>query len=450
MAPSHWLVESQLHNVQERRNEGSLKWAQNMPEFLNWRLSECRESAKDRILWIKGPLGIGKSTMAGYYIDLLKCMYPKAIVAYFFCRSHEAGLTTARDILRTLAYQCIHDNPASRSVLEALKSEGFEISNSLGMRYLFKKLLLETVKRTQKEIYIVLDGLDEADCTSYDETDSSEVPDLHVLLTCLARLPLTRLLFVSRPNANVAAVVPRTTIKAIATENAHDIDAYVENEVAKSEPLRKLFNAENIRPVRYFREKGNGIFLWVILVINWQLAKANSRVVFRRYLEGFSAASGSMHKLYATILSRFGSEEKPWLKEILAWLVVAEYPVSVEELEVWAEWRLQDEHVDLTHFVEVNCGSILQLMPGGEEVRLIHETFRTFLLSEHTCPGGFFVDETETHSYAALFCLQSVEKTAESPQGPNPDPCPLSLPHTNPAATPTILLPFCQTAVMNF
>ena len=27
---------------------------------------------------------MGKSTMAAYFIDLLKCQYPKAIVAYFF------------------------------------------------------------------------------------------------------------------------------------------------------------------------------------------------------------------------------------------------------------------------------------------------------------------------------------------------------------------------------
>ena len=53
--------------------------------------SDIDSDVARRVLWIRGTLGMGKSVMAGYYIDLLKCLYPKAIVAYFFCKSGQPG-----------------------------------------------------------------------------------------------------------------------------------------------------------------------------------------------------------------------------------------------------------------------------------------------------------------------------------------------------------------------
>ena len=124
-------MERQLHAVRDKRSENTLQWASDMPEFRAWRLAELHEAAKDRILWIRGPLGIGKSTMAGYFIDILKYLYPKSTVAYFFCHSHQAGLTKAHDIIRTLAYQCMENDRSVRSILEALKRKDFRITENL-------------------------------------------------------------------------------------------------------------------------------------------------------------------------------------------------------------------------------------------------------------------------------------------------------------------------------
>src|SRR5277367_6151460 len=87
LSPSNWLVEAQLHHFRQQRGEGTLEWARDMEDFEKWRFSD--PSSNDRILWIRGTLGIGKSTMAGYYIDLLKYRYPNSMVAYFFCRSSQ-------------------------------------------------------------------------------------------------------------------------------------------------------------------------------------------------------------------------------------------------------------------------------------------------------------------------------------------------------------------------
>lgn len=401
-------MERQLHAVRDKRSKNTLQWASDMPEFRAWRLAELHESAKDRILWIRGPLGIGKSTMAGYFIDLLKYLYPKSTVAYFFCRSHQAGLTKAHDIIRTLAYHCMENDRSARSVLEALKRKDFRITENLGVAFLFEKLLLEPLRGTQKEIYIILDGLDEADVTQ-DESDPSAMPDLHVLLKCLSKLPSTRLLFISRPIANVSSVVPNTTIKTVTkAENERDINAYVKKAVAESERLQTHFKNEHTNPITYFQEKADGIFLWVVLVIN-QLAKAKTKLIFQKYLKGFSDASGSMDRLYESILLRFDQDDQPWIKEIIRWLVVAERQLSVEELKNAVEWCLKDEHVDFQNFLEVDCGSILQILSAEDKsvnVQLIHETFRSFVLNPVICPQEFLINEAATHGHLALNCLQ--------------------------------------------
>jgi hypothetical protein len=92
----YWQTESQLSAFRRERSEGTLAWARDMSEFQLWRLSDLCDESQHRITWIKGPLGLGKSIIAAYFIDLLKCQYQNAVVAYFFCRKGQAGLTSAR------------------------------------------------------------------------------------------------------------------------------------------------------------------------------------------------------------------------------------------------------------------------------------------------------------------------------------------------------------------
>ena len=133
-------------------------------------------------------------------------------------------------------------------------------------------------------------------------------------------------------------------------ENADDITAYVEKCSTDSELLRLFFKNEFLNPVKYFEEKGDGIFLWVELVIR-QLAKAKSMSAFKKALEGFSDASGSMDKLYTGVLSRIQEDDWRWIREIIRWLVVAERQVSEQELKDAVEWCLQDGLADFHDFL---------------------------------------------------------------------------------------------------
>ena len=114
-----------------------------MPEFQAWQHSDI--DSKERVLWIRGPLGIGKTYMAGCFVDLLGKHRSTHIVLYFFCQTGRAGekarLAKARDILGTLAFQYYNQSDYSvRSNLEGLKFKESTIADT-PMRLLCEVLL---------------------------------------------------------------------------------------------------------------------------------------------------------------------------------------------------------------------------------------------------------------------------------------------------------------------
>lgn len=392
LSPSYWLVDAQLHSVRQQRGADTLQWARDMPEFRVWQRSDVRIDSKDRILWIKGTLGIGKSTMAGYFIDLLKCLYPKSIIAYFFCKSGQPGLTKAIDIIRSLAYQCIESNEEARSVLEALQLKDFQIDQNLSVSYLFEKLVREPLIQVTSDVYIVIDGLDEADWITQDMGERRSRSEIDVLLNCLAGLPKVRILFISRSTSDIASFISNSVTKPLRqTDNMDDIDKYVKQTIDASERLKTHFANEKIDPYYYFHSKANGIFLWVVVVLH-QLGHTKSRSMFCKYLNGFSDASGDMERLYTSVLSRVEGEDKMWTKEILKWVVVAQGGLSVAILKEAVELSLNDKLPDFQSFLEVECGALVHLVPRHQDiqdVQLIHETLRSFLMNRDCCSAEF-------------------------------------------------------------
>jgi tetratricopeptide (TPR) repeat protein len=165
--------------------------------------------------------------------------------------------------------------------------------------------------------------------------------------------------------------------------------------------------------------------------------------MFKKYLRGFSDASGDMESLYTSILSKFEEEESRWVKEIIKWLVVAKKSLTVQELKEAVELSLDDQLPEFSEFLEVECGSMVHLLEPSPEgnigsegepvafldqlaeednfskantvsteaagsftVQLVHETLRSYLTNPEHCPMGFQVDEELANSEALRVCLR--------------------------------------------
>src|SRR5437762_1461341 len=124
MSSSYSLIEAWLFEYRNKRREGTLKWADSSPQFNAWRSSLA--GSKESILWIHGPPGFGKSVLATYYIDAIRNRHRNSIVAYFFCRHGQAGLSNVRDVIRTLAFQLIVCCPDTLNNLRNRKDRLFD------------------------------------------------------------------------------------------------------------------------------------------------------------------------------------------------------------------------------------------------------------------------------------------------------------------------------------
>src|SRR5579862_4241467 len=355
LMPSHWQTEAQLLVLRRRYQDASLGWAHKMEEFQNWCASDNLSESRERVLWIVGAPGVGKSTLAAYLVEFTRSIDKDAILAYFFVRRDSSGLTKPSDILRTLSYQCSLMDPKVRGALDSLKTNGFRIEDNLGMHFLATKLLVEPLSETTKPIYIIMDGLEEAN-KALDSVDGRR-QGIEILIEQLCNLVSARLLFLCRPQSVLSKVKRRSTFRTIGfNENKDDIESYVRQQLTEHKSLQNRFAREGIEPVQFFLSNSNGIFLWVVLLLE-QLSKA-SKTVFQKYVRDVTQAPSDMTQLYINILEYLNGEQRRWVREMLYWIVAPRRQLTVKELQSAVEWCLEDELESFEEFLHLQCGSI--------------------------------------------------------------------------------------------
>jgi NACHT domain len=403
LSPSLWQVEAQLCALRNQRSQNTLTWVKSVQQLSDWRTCTAELSDKHRILWIQGRPGVGKSTLSAYLVDFIKCLYPTAIVAYFFGKSGRSGLTSAVDIIRTFAYQLSAGSTTFRSALQALKESGFWIDENTGIHLLFEKLLAEPAALTT-DLYFVLDGVDECDVSTRDKVGGGRQMDS--MLRALTALPNTKIIFTSRPGVDsLESMTLAATFSITVTHNKDDIQTYVTQVVNGSQRLQRQFQRHGINPVEYFLKHANGMFLWVALALQ-VLSQAESKSLFGDYLKNFSDTS--MDHLYSMILDRFDSVKSKWIKEILLWLIAPDQDWTDEEIKAAVEASLGDEHADFSVLLERDCGSILQIINddrGSRRVELIHETFRSFITDVERCAPDWLVSGPASHGRLLRGCI---------------------------------------------
>lgn len=417
LSPSNWLVEAQLHTLLNKPERSTLRWVSDMPEFAKWRTSARKSN--ERVLWIQGGPGVGKSTLSAYLVTVLKRAYPESIVAYFFCKAGQSGLMVVSDIVRTLAYQCTEKDATARSRLESLKRENFPIDRKIDLDFMVRKILREPLDSVSKDMYVVLDGLDEVDA----ETASTRNPEINVLIRTLADFCSStkismRLMMISRPQTDVVQVLPTVIVRTVGSKDtADDMQEYITKQLQASPLLQKRFDDAQVNPLEYFTKHANGMFLWVTLAFQ-QLLVIKSKAGFKHCLERLSTATNDMSKLYLEILLKIEGEDRQWLKEILHWVFVAQREPNIEFLRLATEYTIDDELENFQHFLEIECGSLLQFIRESDlwtTVQFVHETFRSFLTDSRICPTDLFISEATTHGRATLTCLRVSCDSAQKP-----------------------------------
>ncbi|KAJ5988200.1 hypothetical protein N7481_003410 [Penicillium waksmanii] len=142
--------------------EGSYRWIFDNKEFRQW-----QDSQKNRLLWIRGDPGKGKTMLlCGVTEELTRLYGDNASILFFFCQATDIRINSATSVLRGLIYLLVKKHPSLlyhvRARYDYAGKTLFEDVNAWNaLSTIFRHILNDPILQMT---YLVIDALDE--CTN--------------------------------------------------------------------------------------------------------------------------------------------------------------------------------------------------------------------------------------------------------------------------------------------
>jgi hypothetical protein len=382
------------------------------------------------IFWLNGMAGTGKSTIsrtvARHFAE------QRRLGASFFFSRGQGDLGHAEKFFTTIASQIAHALPTlKRHICEAI-AEDHRIGTQ-GLREQWRKLIfqplskLENLSSHRLPIILVIDALDE--CEKEDRKD-----DVRMILRLLAEakdLPNIRLriFLTSRPEVPIDDefnVISKLTHQDFILHHIsndiieHDILIFIQYEFERIRRERGLLSDwPKAKDIHSLVHDANGLFIYAATIC---------RFIDRRHPEkqlsiilqcmGSSpptlrtSPTRSLDEMYSQVLkssiyTNYDEEEQEELVDLFK-LTVGSIVILSDTLSTTALTNLlnlprRDVDETLKHVQAVLDVPSTPDLP----VRLLHPSFRDFLLDKNRCSDlQFWVDEKQAHQKLADDCIR--------------------------------------------
>ena len=346
------------------------------------------------LLWLKGSPGAGKSTLCSVLVrDLYERHKPGSAIAFCFFNSRQGQASSARYILKALAYQ-LRDyirRTGAESALRSTIREDDKLTGSMSLDQFQRKLRGVFVSiDINARVFLVLDGLND------DDDEGLKKVLMHEILR------VNR----SREKSHIfrCVITSRFTCEArISKEDLIQIDLSTESGVQNdmlrftTTQLEKILRTSPKKavPVCNLAEqlcsRANGIFLWLALSLE-DIQQVESPL---NPVDIINMLPASIDAFYQRALQKIPSQDVEMAQRIFSWLTVASrllyLPELQEALAVRADRTQYYEQapsaiqkLDLSKTqAEIRriCGWLVTITEEGI-VSLRHPTLREHLLSE--------------------------------------------------------------------
>ncbi|KAF2030406.1 NACHT-domain-containing protein [Setomelanomma holmii] len=332
----------------------SYRWALDNTTFQEW-----QRDTHDRLLWVKGNPGKGKTMLLCGIINKLQKAANDATVSYFFCQATDSRINSATAVLRGLLYMLIVQQPSLISHVRKKHDHAskslFEDANAwVALKEIFVDVLQDPSLRPT---YLVIDALDEC------------VTDLPMLLDFVAKQ--------SSVSSRVKWIV--------SSRNWPDIEAQLERAGHKVRLSLEL-NAESVAAaVAHLTTNANNTFFWVALVCQELERTAN-----RHVLKKLAVFPPGLDDLYKRMMQQMSeSDNADTCRCVLASTAVLYRPVTIRELVELVE-QLKDNSSDVREIIDL-CGSFLTVRK--DKVYFVHQSAKDFLFKKAS--NEVFLDRIE-------------------------------------------------------
>jgi hypothetical protein len=382
------------------------KWVLGNDEFCRWRTDN-----QNRVLWIKGDAGKGKTMLLCGMIDelsqqrpssdikqgkgikaVIKSLLPRRLpislpsqgpLSFFFCQATDARLNTDVAVLRGLIYHLLIQRP---SLIKHLRETyehggGKQVFEGSGAFFSLSQAMLGMLRDPDaRGIYMMVDALDEC------ETGLPRLLDFIVKTTSVSNT--VKWIVSSRARLDIEQALKlddskiRLSLELNAEHVTEAVNCYIDYKVSllvslkEQQSLRDRVRHEMLR-------KSNGTFLWAALVL--QELEAVQSWDMLRVLDDMPPGLVPLYNRMVKKVEQLNPNDKEICRLLLSTATLAYRPLQLLELglvsglrkDIASDIRSVERAIDM-------CGSFLTVR--NSYVYLIHQSAKDFLLDSALKP----------------------------------------------------------------
>ncbi|KAJ5644252.1 uncharacterized protein N7484_006759 [Penicillium longicatenatum] len=333
----------------------SYRWVLDNEEFRHW-----QDSEKNRLLWIRGDPGKGKTMLLCGVIEELTRLYgDNASISFFFCQATDMRINSATSVLRGLIYLLVKNHPSLlhhvRARYDYAGKTLFEDVNAWNaLSTIFRDILNDP---TLQMTYLVIDALDE--CTNglrflldLIVQESSVNPQIKWVVSSRNWPEIAERLDIATQLAPISLELNEASV-------SEAVNQFIQHKVYELAKAKRYSDKTRDGVHSYLLSNSQGTFLWVAL----------------SFPPGLDA-------LYGRMIDRVReSEDAELCKEILAIMSTVFRPITLYELTSFIE-LLDDDYDDFVPLEEIIaiCGSFLTVRE--QTIVFVHQSAKEFLLKE--------------------------------------------------------------------
>ncbi|KAI0454980.1 beta transducin-like protein HET-D2Y [Xylaria acuta] len=344
--------------------EDVYRWILDHDDYKEW-----LHDPENRLLWVKGDPGKGKTMLLCGVINELKKSTLSDLnqvpVSYFLCQANDNRLNNATNVLLGLMYLLVDQQPSLLSHFEKeYSSAGKELFEGVNAWFALSEIFMSILHDPQlPRATLLIDALDEC------ETDLPKL--LRLIETSSSRIPLS--------------------IELNADLISHAVRVYIRHKVRCLAKRKRYNNSLRDFVETYLVAKANDTFLWVALVCEQLEGPKVTKRSTRQVLESFPPGLDS---LYERMLKQIDdTKDAKWCKRILAITAVAFQPLTLKEVRALDETLQDDLDDDGMKEVAANCGSFLAVR--NHLIYFVHQSATDFILNKtsHEVMSGSIENE---------------------------------------------------------
>ena len=382
---------------------------------------ECWLNSKQgqRVFWLNGLAGTGKSTIAQTFAET--SFADGKLGASFFCSRDFGGRSNLQMIFPTLAFQLAHRYPPFRErlvqVLRAHRDVGQESLCSQ-----MEKLIVGPLRDTSIPTLIIIDALDECK----DEEPASAI--LSILSRYMHDIPTVKFFITGRPEARIRSgfrlksLLPITEIlklhevKPEVVDN--DIKLFFQSQLTNLTETRSDCDSTGDWPspsdIETLCKKAAGFFIYASTVVRFVATGGllADRLALITSLPESTAREGrsGVDQLYTKVLQQPFIDDPPedtqpylQFQNVVGAVLLIFNPLSIEGLSDLLGPSAQ--HIRYT----IRSLHSLLLVPENtkDPILIFHKSFPDFLMDPYRCEDTrFCVEPAGRHTEILLACLR--------------------------------------------